>query len=175
MPVPPANGTPAETAAPVAIGLAYAVERSPREHAAPPRTGQERRLVVRSLAFATSQEKHLRQRVARAVTERNALDARQPGTPPFSDAAAAYHATAAILANQRVAGLVSVTVRPDVRAHGKRRDGTRPTTTVRREHVRVGAANAEAPLAHAGRRLGWRVSATHHTAEEVGLRQGVAA
>jgi hypothetical protein len=59
--------------------------------------------------------------------------------------------------------------------HTKRRDGTRPATTVRRTRVRVGAAHAAAPLAQAGQRLGWRVSATHHTAEEMGLTQGVAA
>jgi len=125
--------------------------------------------VVRSLACATSQEKHLRQRVARAVTELNALDEHKQGKQPFSDEAAAYHATAAILAKPRVEGLVYVTVRTDVREHVKRRYGTRPAPTVRRERVRVGAANAEAPLAQAVRRLGWRVYATNHTAEEVGL------
>jgi transposase len=131
--------------------------------------------VVRSLAFATSQEKHLRQRVARAVTEINALDERKQGKQPCSDEAAAYHATAAIIAKHRVEGLVSVTVRTDVREHVKRRYGTRPATTVRSERVRVGAANAEAPLAHAVRRLGWRVYATNHTAEALSLTQGVAA
>jgi hypothetical protein len=66
-------------------------------------------------------------------------------------------------------------VRTDVRAPVKRRYGTRPATTVRSERVRVGAANAEAPLAQAVRRLGWRVYATTHPAEAVGLPQGVAA
>ena len=55
--VPNANGTPEETADPVAIGFAYTVELSTREQAEQTRTWQERRLVVRSLAFATSQEK----------------------------------------------------------------------------------------------------------------------
>jgi len=70
---------------------------------------------------------------------------------------------------------VAVTVRTDVHEHVKRRYGTRPATPVRSERVRVGAANAEAPLAHAVQRLGWRVYATNHPAEEVGLTQGVAA
>jgi transposase len=173
--LPNANGTLEETADPVAIGFEYTVELSTLDQAAQTRTWQERRLVVRSLAFATSQEKHVRQRVARAVTEINALDERKQGKPPLSDEAAAYHATAAIIAKHRVEGLVYVTVRTDVREHVKRRYGTRPATTVRSERVRVGAANAEAPLAHAVRRLGWRVYATNHTAEEVGLPQGVAA
>ena len=48
-------------------------------------TWQERRLVVRSLAFAASQEQSLRQRVARAVTELNALDERKQGKPRLPD------------------------------------------------------------------------------------------
>jgi hypothetical protein len=56
--VPNANRTLAETADPVAIGFAYTVERSTLDPAEQTRTWQERRLVVRSLAFATSQEKH---------------------------------------------------------------------------------------------------------------------
>jgi len=48
-----------------------------------------------------------------------------------------------------------------------------PATTVR--SARGHAASAEAPLADAGRLLGWRVYATKHTAEEGSLAQGVAA
>jgi len=173
--VPNADGAIVETDDPVALGFAYTVELSAPDQSGQARTWHERRLVVRSLAFATTQEQHLRQRVARAVTEINALDERKQGKQPFSDEAAAYHATAAILAKHRVEGLVSVTVRTDVHAHVKRRYGTRPATTVRSERVRVGAARAEAPLAHAVRRLGWRVYATNHPAEEVSLAQGVAA
>lgn len=54
--LPHANGTREETADPVALGCAYTVERSPLDHAEPTRTWQARRLVVRSLAFATRQE-----------------------------------------------------------------------------------------------------------------------
>jgi transposase len=63
----------------------------------------------------------------------------------------------------------------DVLAHPKRRYGTRPAITVRSERVRVRAVGADAPLTHAVRRLGWRVYATNHPAEEVSLAQGVAA
>jgi len=175
MRLPHTNGTLEETADPVALGFEYTVELSPLDHAEPPRTWQERRLVVRSLVFATSQEKHLRQRVTRAVTEINALEACKQGKQPLSDEAAAYQATAAILAKHRVEGLVAVTVRTDVHVHTKRRYGTRPAATVRSTRVRVGAAHAEAPLAQAVQRLGWRVYATNHTAEEMGLTQGVAA
>ena len=173
--LPNADGALDETADPVAIGFDYTVELSALDHAGQTQTWQERRLVVRSLAFAASQEKSLRQRVARAVTELNALDERKQGKPLLPDEAGAYQAAAAIMAKHRVDGLVQVTVTTAVHKHVKRRYGTRPATTVRSERVRVSAAREDAPLAHAVRRLGWRVYATNHPAEEMRLAQGVAA
>jgi hypothetical protein len=155
--LPHAAGGRDETDAPGAMGFVSTVALSAPDQSGQPRTWQERRLVVRSLAFAARQEQHLRQRVARAVTESNALDERQQGTPRLPDEATVSPATAAILANHRVDGLVHVTVMPAVHEHATRRDGSRPATTVRSEHVRVRAVSADAPLAHAVRRLGWRV------------------
>jgi transposase len=173
--LPSADSACEETADPVAPGFAYTVELSAVDQAGQPHPWQERRLVVRSLALAARQEQSVRQRVARAVMESNALDERQQGKPLVPDETAASQAVAAIMAHHRVEGLVTVTLRTDVYEHVKRRYGTRPATTGRRERVRVHAASAEAPLADAVRRLGWRVYATHHTAEEVSLAQGVAA
>jgi transposase len=173
--LPHADGVLDETDEPVAMGFVSTVALSAPEPSGQPRTWQERRLVVRSLAFAARQEKPLRQRVARAVTEITALDERTPGKPRLPDEATASQATAAILANHRVDGLVHVTVMTEVREHAKRRYGSRPATTVRSEHVRVRAVSADAPLAHTVRRLGWRVSATNHAAEEVSLAPGGAA
>jgi transposase len=173
--LPNADGTVDETVDPVAIGFASPVELRAPEQSGQCRTWQERRLVVRSLACAASQEKSVRHRGARAVTELDALDERKQGKPRLPNAAAAYQAAAAILAQHRVAGLVTVTVTTDVHAHVKRRYGTRPATTVRSERVRVWAAREEVPLAHAVRRLGWRVYATNPTTEGWSLAQGVAA
>ena len=173
--LPNADGAFDETDAPVALGFTYTVELSASDQSGQSRTWQERRLVVRSLAFAASQEKSLRQRVARAITEINALDERKQGKPLLADEAAAHQAAAAILAKYRVEGLVHVTVTTEVHEHVKRRYGTRPATTVRSERVRVRGASDEAPLAHAVRRLGWRVYATNHIAEQLSLAQGVAA
>ena len=173
--LPSADSACEETADPVATGFAYTVELSAVDQAGQPHPWQERRLVVRSLALAARQEQSLRQRVARAVMEINALDERKQGKPLVPDETAASQAVAAIIAKHRVEGLVTVTVRTDVYEHVKRRYGTRPATTVRSERVRVHAAHEEAPLADAVRRLGWRVYATNHTAEEVSLAQGVAA
>jgi len=173
--LPHADGAFDETDDPVAMGFAYTVELSAPDQSGQSRTWQERRLVVRSLAWAARQEKSLRQRVARAVTDLDALDERKQGKPRLPDEAAAYQATAVILAKHRVEGLVKVTVTTDVHEHVKRQYGTRPATTVRSERVRVCAAREEAPLAQAVQRLGWRVYATNHTAEELSLAQGVAA
>jgi transposase len=173
--LPTADGARDETDEPVAIGFEYTVALSAPDHSGQPRTWQERRLVVRSLALAARQEKSLRQRVAHAVTEINALDERKQGKPRLPDEAAASQAAAAVLAKHRVEGLVKVTVTTTAHEHVKRRYGKRPATTVRSEQVRVSATSEEAPLTHAVRCLGWRVYATNHSAEEVGLTQGVAA
>lgn len=154
---PHANGALDEPADPVAIGFAYTVEVRALAHAGQTQAWQERRLVVRSLAFAARQEQRLRQRVARAVTALNALDERKPGKARIPDEAGASQGAAAIMAKHRVDGLVHVTVTTEVHTPVQRRYGTRPATTVRSERVRVSATCAEAPLAHAVRRLGWRV------------------
>jgi transposase len=78
---PNADGVYDATDAPVAMGFTSTVELSASDQSGQSHTWQERRLVVRSLAFAASQEKSLRQRVARAVTALNALDARKQGKP----------------------------------------------------------------------------------------------
>jgi transposase len=171
--LPNADGTLDEMDDPVAIGFVYTVELSAPDQSGQSHTWPERRLVVRSLAFATTQEKHLRQRVARAVTELNGLDERQQGKPRLPDGAAAHQAAGAIMPTHRVEGLVHVTVTSEVHEHVKRQYGTRPATTVRSERVR--ATCEAASLAQAVQRLGWRVYATNHTAEEVSLAQGVAA
>ncbi|HWL75433.1 MAG TPA: hypothetical protein VNQ74_16320, partial [Burkholderiaceae bacterium] len=155
--LPTADGTLDERDDPVAIGFEYTVELRAPDSSGQSCTWQERRLVVRSLAFAARQEQSLRQRVARAVTEINALDERKQGKPLVPDETAAYQAAAAIMAKYRVDGLVKVTVTTDVYEHVKRRYGTRPATTVHSERVRVRATSEEAPLAHTMRCLGWRV------------------
>jgi transposase len=87
--LPHADGALDETDDPVAMGFVYTVDLSAPDQSGQSHTWQERRLVVRALAFAASQEKSLRQRVARAVTAIDALDERKQGKPRVPDAAAA--------------------------------------------------------------------------------------
>jgi transposase len=165
----------ADTTDPVAGGFAYTVAQSGQAQSGQQQHWQERRLVVRSLAFAASQEKSLRRRVARAVTEINALDERKQGKKCLPDEAAGRATTEALRAKHRVAGLVKGDVTTETHEHGKRRYGARPAITVRRERRRVHAASDAAAVEHAVRRLGWRVYATNHTAAHLSLAQGVAA
>jgi len=173
--LPNADGQIDDTDDPVAVGFTYAVDQSVKDQSGQMQCWQERRLVVRSLALAASQEKRLRERVARAVAEINALDERKQGKKRLPDEAAALQAAEAILITQRVAGLVNVSVTTTVHEHVKRRYGTRSATTVHSERVRVSAASNEAALAQAARRLGWRVYATNHPAAALSLGQAVAA
>ncbi len=173
--LPHADGACDEPDDPVASGLASTVEISAPEQSGPSHTWHERRWVVRSLACATSHEQTLRQRVTRAIAAINALDERQQGNQRWPDEAAASQAAATSMAHHRVAGLVHASVTTEGHAPVKRRDGTRPATTVPSERGRVCAASEEATLAQTVRRLGWRVDATQHPAAAVSLAQGVAA
>lgn len=72
--LPNADGQIDQTDDPVAVGFANPLAQSGQDQAKQMQHGLERRLVVRALAFAASQEKHVRQRIERAVTAVTALD-----------------------------------------------------------------------------------------------------
>jgi hypothetical protein len=63
--LPHTDGTLDETDDPVALGFVYTVELSAPDQSGQSQTWQERRLGVRSLAWAARQKQSLRQRVAR--------------------------------------------------------------------------------------------------------------
>ncbi len=173
--LPNADGQIDETEDPVAIGFEYTVEQSTQDKNGKSQTWQERRLVVRSLAFAESQEKNLRQRAASAVKQINQLDERKKGKKPLPDETAARQAAETIIAKYRVAGLIKVSVRTEIQEQEKRRYGSRPAGIVRSERVGVSAEIDKAAIKQAVQRLGWRVYATNHAAEDLSLAQAVAA
>jgi transposase len=119
--LPNADGAGDETDEPVALGFASTVESSAPEQSGQSQTWHERRLVVRSLAFAASQEKPVRHRGACAVAAINARDERKPGKPRLPDAAAASHTAATIMAHHRVEGLVQASVTTEGHAPGDHR------------------------------------------------------
>jgi transposase len=173
--LPNADGEIDETDDVVAIGFEYTIEQSGTDQSGQLQRWQERRLVVRSLAFAEAQEKSLRERVARACAEINALDERKKGKTPLPNETAAMAAAEAILVKHRVAGLIKVLVMTETQERVKRAYGDRPATTVRSERVRVSAIEDKAAIKQTARRLGWRVYATNHTSAELSLEQCVAA
>ena len=173
--LPHGEGRMDATDEPVALGFEQTIEQKGPDQTGKESRWQERRLVVRSFAFAESQEKHLRQRVSRVITEITALDERKQGKKTLPDDAAAQAAVSDRLDRHRVAGLVTVTITTETTEHTKRRYGARPTTPGVATRVRVRAAPDAGAITEATRRLGWRVYATNHLAAERRLEQAVAA
>jgi transposase len=135
----------------------------------------ERRLLIRSLSYAAAQEKALRARLAQAHQALIALDQRGRGRRHYPTIAALQDAAQAIVSDYAVAGLLKLTyhaehTQREVRAYGPRAAHTEESTDYQlRVQVRP------APLAHAIRRLGWRVYATNQPATTLTLPQAVLA
>jgi transposase len=164
-----------EDSALIAVGFEYSVELSGQDQSGNLHLWQERRLVVRSLALAQSQERGLRQRAARASAEIKALNERKQGKKRLTDKASAREAAQAIIERHRVAEVVEVTVKTETHKQPKRRYGNRPATTVSEQRIRVQATINQAALEQAVRRLGWRLYATNHDAATLSLEQAVGA
>jgi hypothetical protein len=170
-----AAGHPDDQPEPEAVGLAAVLEPSGQGQAGPARRWQERRWGVRSLAHARRQEESLRQRAQRAVAEINALTARTQGTQRLAAEADALQGAAALIATPRVAAVIHLGVHTTVHEATQRRYGQRPARASRTTRGQVEARIAPAALAQAVRRRGWRVDATKHDQETMGLTQVVAA
>jgi len=119
--LPHGEGRIEATDEPVALGLEQTIEQKGPDQTGKESRWQARRLVVRSFAFAESQEKPLRQRVSRVIPAITALDERKQGKKPLPDAAAAHAAVSDILDRHRVAGWVTVTITTATTEHTKRR------------------------------------------------------
>jgi hypothetical protein len=81
--LPNPEGQINEADEPVTVGFEYRVEQSTQDQSGQRQRWQARRWVVRSLAFAESQEKSLRQRVARAASGRTFPSAAGAHTSEF--------------------------------------------------------------------------------------------
>ena len=121
---------------------------------------QERRWVVRSLAFAEGQAKQLERRLAQAQEDMKRLGERKQGKPVLS-AAEMGQAAAAIVEKQRVEGLLSTEVRTARRERTLRRYRGRPERVVVEEEHRVEVVRQEGAIAEAKGELGWQVYAVN--------------
>jgi transposase len=170
-----AEGHTDDQTEPDAVGFASVIEQSGQGQEGPARRWQERRWVVRSLAHARRQEESLRQRAQRAVAEINALTERKQGKKRLAAEADALQVAEALSAQHRVAAVRHIGVHTTVHAATQRRYGQRPARAIRTTRVQVEARIDQAAMAQAVRRRGWRVYATNHDQETMGLTQVVAA
>jgi transposase len=135
----------------------------------------ERRLVVRSLKLAATQEQAVRQRLAKAQQEIATLTVRRQGKKRFTQAADLQAAAEQIVATHRVAGLLTVRVETQsterlLRCYGPRPAGVRVEPTLTVSTWVNGVA-----LATTLRSSGWRVYATNQPARQLSLTQAVLA
>ena len=170
-----AEGHADDQAEPDAVGFASVSEQIGQGQEGPVLRWQERRWVVRSLAHARRQEESLRQRAQRAIAEINALNDRKQGKKRLAVEADALQGAAALIAKHRVAAVIHISIHTTVYEATKRRYGQRPARAIRTTSVQVEARLDQAAMAQAVRRLGWRVYATNHDQETMGLTQVVAA
>ncbi|HEY4036725.1 MAG TPA: IS1634 family transposase [Ktedonobacteraceae bacterium] len=136
---------------------------------------QERLLIVCSLKLAATQERGLRERIAKAQTEVQALGERGRGKRCFRDQEELQKAAQAIVRRHRVEGLLMLSYHEQVheRAMRRYRDREAGVTIEREVYVEVGVD--EDALAQAIQQLGWQVYATNAPAEQFSLSQVVLA
>lgn len=136
---------------------------------------QERRLVVRSVAYAEAQQHSLERRLEQAQTEIAALNERRQGKKHYTDEAELRAAGEQVLARYRVKGLLRLDCRTSEQECTRRHYGTRPTRVQVERTLQITARVEEQAVVQVKRSLGWRVYATNQPATELSLEQAVLA
>lgn len=157
----------------IAVGFEMTMRVSGKDQSGKKQTWDERRLVVRSLSFASAQTLALDQRIKRAQQEIAALNERKQGKPRLESQAQAQAAAHRIAETRGVAEYLRIEVECQVAERSKRAYGSRPATTVREESLLVQTQVNEQAREQAVRRLGWRVYATNQKARELPLEKAV--
>jgi transposase len=136
---------------------------------------QERRLVVRSVAWAAAQQRALATRLEKARTALATLNERRQGKKRYTQEAELRAAGEQILAQHRVSGLLRLACTTSVKQRALRRYGTWPARVQEERVVEMTAQEDEAAVVQAKRGLGWRVYATNQPAVELSLGHAVLA
>jgi transposase len=173
---PPEDGSssaPTTKEEPIAVGFEYTVRVSGEDPSEIVHSWDERRFVVRSIGFARSQEKSLRERIARAQKEINALNERKQGKPVLRSIEQAQEAAERIAEAHRVGEYLRIEVKRKAQERTRRRYKDRPAATVCQEQITVQSKVEKKALEQAIRRLGWRVYATDQPTNELSLEQAV--
>ncbi|MCA1838535.1 MAG: hypothetical protein LC674_07280 [Actinobacteria bacterium] len=118
---------------------------------------QERRLVVRSVAYAKAQHQALEKRLKKGQAEIAALNERRQGKKVFTDEAEMRAAGEEIVSRHRVEGLLHLECKTSVKERKVRRYGARPVQQVREQRtVAITVQVDEAALEQAKQRL-WAI------------------
>jgi transposase len=138
-------------------------------------TWTERRLVLRSLAQAESEEAALRDRLAQTVKRLEALNARGSGHRPPADREAFAARVTAAARHYHVEALLAVVIEETAVERQVRGYRGQPARVVVERDWQVSVTVDEAALAAAVRRLGWRVYATNAPGARLPFEAAVAA
>jgi len=138
-------------------------------------TWTERHLIVRSLRQAQAAQEALQARLTKAQAALGQLNEHKQGKKRYHDVASLQHAANAILKEQRVEGLFSVTIEEQVEEHAVRAYGGRPATVQVARALSLRWEMDDQAVREAMRRCGWRVYATNHAKEDLSLEQAVLA
>ncbi len=117
----------------------------------------------------------MRARVARAQQAITALTVRRRGKPRLPTVAAVQQAAAAVLAQERVEGLLHVAITEQVQERPVRAYAGRPAQARRTHTLHAQAVVDTDALEAAVQRLGWRVYATNAPADDLSTTQAVLA
>ena len=158
---------------PIAVGYEYTVRVSGKDHSGKVQTWDERRLIVRSLSFAKSEEKSLRERINRAQHEIKSLNERKQGKPVLRSVEQAQEAARSVAEAHRVSEYLRIEIKGEAQERTRRRYGGRPAEIVREERFTVHSTVDKEALERAIRRMGWRVYVTNQPANELSFEQAV--
>ena len=136
---------------------------------------QQRRLLVRSLAFAQAAERGLDTRLASAQQAIAELTRRGKGRRVLADAASAQQAVEALLARHQVSGLLQVDIQEQTQVRSVRGYGAKPARQEQDAQVTLTATVDTAAVEAAKAALGWRVYVTNASAEALSLAEAVLA
>jgi transposase len=134
---------------------------------------QERRLLIRSLAFAEAAERGLEVRLTKATEQLSRLMESGKGKRPPQDVVAAEAAIAAILSRHQVQGLLSVNLSLQTTERSVRGYGGKPDRVELDEQITLLLGVNGSAVERAKALLGWRVFVSNASWEQLSLSGAV--
>lgn len=136
---------------------------------------EERQLIVRSFAHASSQRKSLDNRILKAADALFALNYRKQGKAVFKTEQELRQAGDKILAKYKAEGLLEVEYRVDYEEKQIRAYKDKPMRTVRKMNYTVLVKKDENAISECKQSLGWRIYVTNQPKDNLSLQQAILA